>query len=495
MKNAVIAALVVALGVSIVAGVIALATRTTNVEVRVSQDADEPGAPSPAPRPDDGSAPPSPSCAEEALAAACVVLLAARDTLAGDGALNWSADAPLTEWDGVTVSGTPRRVTGLDLRNRGLTGTIPPGLGSLPPTLATVYLAGNAFTGCVPERLRLAENDLDALTAERRIWYCPVPDAPWGAALAAGTWTYDGAVIIDIPADGPRVQLSGIEHWEGEDGGGHGYCLSDMADVEKLCLSVGAAGVVASQGPYGAGGGADRGAVAPAGLDDVFDQIAATARLTPPPSCWEESLAPDCAILLAARDVLAGDGALNWSADVPVEDWVGVTVFGTPRRVRWLHLGRYGLTGTIPPELGNLALRELWLAGNDFTGCIPNALWMVSVKDIASLELPLCTAPMTMPDGVFGEGTYRFPDYPVLLHVPEGLALERYAFVISEPDGRRGCTLVRYLKEKTTGSVVGYDVETARECDRTLLSADGGLSRAAVNELFNQMTRSARVDP
>ena len=52
----------------------------------------------------------------------CDLLLVARDTLAGDGALNWSVDTPITDWDGITVGGTPSRVLRLSLISRGLTG-------------------------------------------------------------------------------------------------------------------------------------------------------------------------------------------------------------------------------------------------------------------------------------------------------------------------------------------------------------------------------------
>ena len=275
MKNAVIAALVVALAVSIAAGVIARASRTVNVEVRVWQDVDDAGALWLSARPDGGSwadlgtipvpldgglsgtgryrygdvvialsVPPPPSCAEPSLAADCAVLLGARDALAGEGALNWSADAPLTDWDGVAVSGTPRRVTGLDLRNRGLTGTIPPELGSLPPTLATVLLAGNAFTGCVPERLRLAENN-DAHMMARGLSWCPVAQMYGGVALAAGTYQMD-VFIVDIPADGPRVQPSWTIHVDSDShSGGDVWCLSDLGDLELLCLGAGGRGGLA----------------------------------------------------------------------------------------------------------------------------------------------------------------------------------------------------------------------------------------------------------
>ena len=448
MKNAVIAALVVALAVSIAVGVIAEATRTVNVEVRVWQDADDAGAFWLSARPDGGSwadlgtipvplddglsgtgryrygdvtlalsVPPPPSCADASLAADCAVLLAARDALAGDGALNWGADVPVTEWDGVTVSGTPRRVTGLDLRNRGLTGIIPPNLGRLPPTLAQLLLAGNAFTGCVPERLRLAENnDLEPLMAERELGYCPVPEVPWSEdALSPGTYHLD-RVIVDIPASDLRVVLCGSIHVDfatPEDipeGQSHNaICFGDLDGRWEMWLD---AYYAVEWGRSSTDSDADDQAL-PADVNALFDQIAETARTMPPPSCREAALASDCAILLAARDALAGDGALNWSVDVPVEEWDGVTISGTPRRVTGLYMRSYGLTGTIPPELGNLALEELGLrlSGNAFTGCVPERLRLAQYHDLETLRkeriLPWCPV-AAMPGGVaLTRGTYQ----------------------------------------------------------------------------------------
>ena len=83
----------------------------------------------------------------------CGVLLAARDTLAGSGLLNWSSDTPITDWDGVTVSGTPKRVTGLILRRMSqLDGTIPAVLGRLSG-LENLSLYANALTGEIPAEL------------------------------------------------------------------------------------------------------------------------------------------------------------------------------------------------------------------------------------------------------------------------------------------------------------------------------------------------------
>ena len=72
----------------------------------------------------------------------CDTLLAARDTLAGTATLNWSASTPIDQWEGVTAAGSPLRVTGLYLQEKGLTGKIPASLGGLS-NLEELYLFGN----------------------------------------------------------------------------------------------------------------------------------------------------------------------------------------------------------------------------------------------------------------------------------------------------------------------------------------------------------------
>ena len=92
-------------------------------------------------------------------------------------------------------------------------------------------------------------------------------------------------------------------------------------------------------------------------------------------------LVADCATLLALKDTLAGaSGNLNWSADIRISDWGGVTI--EHNRVTRLSLPNRSLNGAIPSELGNLAsLRALDLANNDLTGAIPSEL-----GNLASLE-------------------------------------------------------------------------------------------------------------
>ena len=82
----------------------------------------------------------------------CNALLAARDALAGSAALNWLANRPIDLWEGVTVGGSPLRVTELDLSHKGLTGEIPGNLGDLA-NLQGLILVNNQLTGPIPTEL------------------------------------------------------------------------------------------------------------------------------------------------------------------------------------------------------------------------------------------------------------------------------------------------------------------------------------------------------
>ena len=169
-------------------------------------------------------------------------------------------------------------------------------------------------------------------------------------------------------------------------------------------------------------------------------------RVVPEPEA-NPGLVHDCEVLLSVRDRLGGHVELNWSESAPMEEWEGITLGGSPSRVRSLILpypDRMGivrdrLTGTVPPELGEIAelrtlvlsrnylngsippelggltklwgldlsenylsgsippelgnltnLRRLYLWGNRFTGCIPTALQGIEDEDLGSLALPDC---------------------------------------------------------------------------------------------------------
>ena len=85
----------------------------------------------------------------------CDTLLAARDALAGTATLNWAADTPITDWDGIgddSLAGSPARVTRLYLNGMGLDGNIPAQLGDLP-ALKRLFLHSNDLIGSIPAEL------------------------------------------------------------------------------------------------------------------------------------------------------------------------------------------------------------------------------------------------------------------------------------------------------------------------------------------------------
>ena len=79
-------------------------------------------------------------------------------------------------------------------------------------------------------------------------------------------------------------------------------------------------------------------------------------------------LVQDCETLLTIRDTLAGRAELNWSGQISISDWQGVTVGGEPLRIQELAIGELGLAGALPPELGRLS---------ELTGALPPGAWAV----------------------------------------------------------------------------------------------------------------------
>ena len=85
------------------------------------------------------------------LVADCATLLAAKDTLEGEGGnLNWSADVRISDWEGVAIR--DNRVSSLLLVEDRLNGAIPSELGSLA-NLKGLYLPSNDLTGVIPPEL------------------------------------------------------------------------------------------------------------------------------------------------------------------------------------------------------------------------------------------------------------------------------------------------------------------------------------------------------
>ena len=130
----------------------------------------------------------------------------------------------------------------------------------------------------------------------------------------------------------------------------------------------------------------------------------------------DRGLMLDCSALLAGLPKLRGTGtSLNWSNNVAITDWTGVSLSQTtPQRVVGLNLERSSLQGTIPGEftrltalgvldlannaltgeipawLADLPLSTLKLSGNQFTGCIPEVLRDIPTHDLDRVGLLYC---------------------------------------------------------------------------------------------------------
>ena len=83
----------------------------------------------------------------------CDALLSARNTLEGRARLDWSESTPIEQWEGVSISGTPMRVTRLNLMDRGLSGTIPDALGNLSMLTHLNLRTNPGLSGGIPDAL------------------------------------------------------------------------------------------------------------------------------------------------------------------------------------------------------------------------------------------------------------------------------------------------------------------------------------------------------
>ena len=118
---------------------------------------------------------------------------------------------------------------------------------------------------------------------------------------------------------------------------------------------------------------------------DAEDESGGAATITVEKNCSSGTAVPnptsnpdlvaDCKTLLGLKSALEGMGSLNWSGDLAMSEWSGISVSDAPRRVIGVKLKNSGLGGVIPAALGDLAqLQDLWLGGNQLTGEIPPEL-------------------------------------------------------------------------------------------------------------------------
>ena len=272
---------------------------------------------------DGGTAVPDPEN-NPSLVADCKVLLGLRDELAGTGFLNWDTGLAITDWEGITVSESPRRVTHLhlDLGNR-LAGPIPAELGQLSQ-LRELALDHNQLTGPIPAELgRLSQ--LRELYLHHNQLTGVIPAKLGQLSQLRKLTLHHNQVTGPIPAE-----------------------LGQLSQLRKLTLHHNQV-----TGPIPAELGQ---------LSRLGELVLDHNQLTGPIPAELGQL--DLWWLFLDHNQLTGT--------IPAE-------LGQLTRLRWLSLDHNELTGTIPAELGQLS--QLWslpLQHNQLTGVIPAELGQLS---------------------------------------------------------------------------------------------------------------------
>ena len=128
---------------------------------------------------------------------------------------------------------------------------------------------------------------------------------------------------------------------------------------------------------------------------NVADAAACRAGVVVPDPDANPELVMDCVALVEFREVLDRRSRPNWSADHRIDDWQGVSVGGTPRRVEALVLPNLSMEARLPDALGKLTgLRTLDLSDNIFWAEIPAALGGLSQLEHLNLGLNALMGPI-----------------------------------------------------------------------------------------------------
>ena len=314
----------------------------------------------------------------------CETLLAARDTLAGTATLNWLADTPINQWDGVNLDGTPLRVTRLSLVSKELTGVIPAELGNLLK-LRYLDIPQNQLTNEIPAELGNLK-DLESLYLARNELTGPVPselgDLPNLRWLDLGQNQLTGPIPHEL---GSLTNLEELRLGRNRLTGPIPAWLGSLTKLKELSLS---SNQFAGEIPVEVGE-----------LADLRELTLSVNHLT-------GSIPPELANLSRLEGLYIGSNDLTGA----VPAWLGKLP-----NLAYLALPKNRLTGPIPASLGNLSKLQILqlshnqlsgeipasfadltnlilvkLASNQLTGCVPANFRNVVINDLDELEMPHC---------------------------------------------------------------------------------------------------------
>ena len=344
---------------------------------------------SPAPQPEsvtpcsNGTAVPEPFY-DPQLIIDCSALLEGRDTLAGNGELDWDPGRPITQWEGVNVDRRNGRLQVLELPQRRLTGQIPPELGQLV-NLVMLVLQENELTGEVPGELGQLENLVVLLLSDNPLTG-PIP-AELGDLSRLQTLDLSvTGVTGEIPSElGDMSSLDRLNLGDNQ--------LSGMVPPELARLS--------NLGNLDLSGNRLSGTIPPelgdmaalSGLNLSGNQLTGTIpaelgrlpnlrRLDLEGNKLNGEIPPELGEIEGLRQLILQNNELTGEIPEGLKRASGLTK---------LDLSGNGLSGEIPDWLTGLSgLTLLHLEGNGFTGCVPADLFDIFENDLDRLGLSPC---------------------------------------------------------------------------------------------------------
>ena len=297
-----------------------------------------------------------------ALAGDCTTLLGLKDTLRGTASLNWATSVNMDSWDGITVAGTPARVTELDFESGDLTGTLPSALGSLTG-LTTLNFAQNFLTGTIPSTL----GNLTNLT---------------------NLWLGDNQLTGTIPSQ--LGNLSNLAVLELEYNQLTGTIPSQLGNLSNLTeLSLGGNSLTGSIPTLSSLTALETLYLAANQLTGSIPAVNALTKL--------EYLDLSFNQLTGSIPALSALTKLEY-LDLSFNQLTGsIPALSSLTKLEHLYLHNNQLTGTIPALSALTALETLDLANNNFTaGAIPSGL--TSLTELDFLDLSFTNRTGTIPD-------------------------------------------------------------------------------------------------
>jgi len=255
---------------------------------------------------------------------------------------NWLTGS-VNAWEGVTTD-EDGFVTGIDLVNNGMTGSIPPELGKLAK-LTVLNLGRNGLSGSIPSELGDLAS-LETLSLEGNALIGAIP-SELGELTSVSVVSLAGNNLTGpIPPElGGLANLTELLLHQNELSGSVPTELADLAKLEILNLADNELdGTIPTE----------------------LGTLAALQGLDLAGNKFTGAIPPALGQLATLEVLRLSDNSL--SGGIPAE-------LGTLSRLRRLDLSRSGLTGPIPSALAQLeALVELVLADNTLSGSIPAEL-------------------------------------------------------------------------------------------------------------------------